>query len=361
MSQDQPDVLASGNLALSRRTVIGVIVQMQLLGLEDDIVDDILTELGLPLSVYDTPDFPLAFEQELAVTEAMLKARKSNASLVTDMFDLTEAISAVSFGTLGLAMMHAPNTVSAIRLILDYPQLAWGHCRLVLRQTEDHFRLHFTMQRPAGIVRDEQARADLISYCRLIDLLSVVRVTEDILGPEAGRPSLITLPESEPDDWSNATNVPCPVTFGAAAATVTYPAHIALEEPLRANPLVFRAQCNVVQQMSLMLADDVPLSEQVRRWLWAYSPPLDRAGVATNLKLSERTLARRLKAEGTSFQALLSEVQFQRASALLARTRLSIAEIGYRLGYAEPAAFTHAFSAWAGEPPSEWRIANGQS
>lgn len=361
MTADQPIVLASGNLALSRRTVIGVIVQMQLLGLEDDVVDDILTELGLPLSVYDTPDFPLAFEQELAVTEAMLKARRSNASLVTDMFQLTEAISAVSFGTLGLAMMHAPNIVAALRLLLEYPQLAWGHCRLVLRQTDEHFRLHFTMQRPAGIVRDETARADLISYCRLIDLLSLVRVTEDLLGPDVGRPLSISLPEPEPDDWSNLETLPCPVVFGAAAATVTYPSHISSAEPLRANPLVFRAQCNVAHQMSLMLADDVPLSEQVRRWLWAYSPPLDRAGVANNLKLSERTLARRLKAEGTNFQALLSEVQFQRASALLARTRLSIAEIGYRLGYAEPAAFTHAFSAWAGEPPSEWRLTHSQS
>lgn len=360
MTLDKPTVLASGNLALSRRTVIGVIVQMQLLGLGDDVVDDILTELGLPLSVYDTPDFPLAFEQELAVTEAMLKARRNNASLVTDMFQLTKAISAVNFGTLGLAMMHAPNIAAALRLILDYPQLAWGHCRLVLRQTDEHFRLHFTMQRPAGLVRDEKARADLISYCRLIDLLSLVRVTEDLLGPELGRPTSITLPDPEPDDWLTATNVPCPVIFGAAAATVTYPAHIASAEPLRANPLIFRAQCNVAHQMSLMLADDVPLSEQVRRWLWAYSPPLDRAGVATNLKLSERTLARRLKAEGNSFQTLLSEVQFQRASALLTRTRLSIAEIGYRLGYAEPAAFTHAFSAWSGQPPSEWRLANAR-
>ncbi|MEO0608605.1 MAG: helix-turn-helix transcriptional regulator, partial [Pseudomonadota bacterium] len=208
--------------------------------------------------------------------------------------------------------------------------------------------------RPAGIVRDERARADLISYCRLIDLLSLVRVTEDLLGPVAGRPLHITLPDAQPVDWAESTT-PCPIVFGAESATVTYPSHVADAKPLRANPIIFRAQCNVAHQMSLMLADDVPLSEQVRRWLWAYSPPLDRSGVAANLKLSERTLSRRLKSEGTSFQTLLSEVQYQRASALLARTRLSVAEIGYKLGYAEPAAFTHAFSAWSGTTPSEWR------
>lgn len=352
---DQPELLASGNLALSRRTVVGILTQMQLLGLEEAAANDVLTEVGLPLSVYDTPDFPLAFVQELEVTEAMLQARQSNATLVTEMFSLTEPISTVSFGTLGLAMMHAPSVLAALKLLLDFPQLAWGHCRLVLHRSEKHFRLRFTLQRPPGLVRDEAARAELISYCRLIDLLSLVRVTEDLLGGAAGRPLHITLPDAQPADWPGNNELPCPVVFNAEAATVTYPAHIAEAEPLRANPLIFRAQQKIVHQLSLMLADDIPLAEQVRRWLWAYAPPLDRAGIANSLKLSERTLSRRLKSEGTNYQTLLSEVQLQRARALLTRTRLSVSEIAYRLGYAEPAAFTHAFTGWTGQPPSEWR------
>ena len=48
-------------------------------------------------------------------------------------------------------------------------------------------------------------------------------------------------------------------------------------------------------------------------------------------------------------------MQSERAKNFLRNRDLSVSEIGYRLGYAEPAAFTRAFTHWTGQSPLKWR------
>ncbi|MGC7358092.1 helix-turn-helix domain-containing protein, partial [Mycobacteroides abscessus subsp. massiliense] len=49
--------------------------------------------------------------------------------------------------------------------------------------------------------------------------------------------------------------------------------------------------------------------------------------------------------------ALLDEVRETLARELL-RNGFSVREVSDRLGYSEPAAFTHAYTRWRGMPPS---------
>jgi hypothetical protein len=70
---------------------------------------------------------------------------------------------------------------------------------------------------------------------------------------------------------------------------------------------------------------------------------------------SERSLTRQLGAEGTSYTELLAQVQEERAKNFLRSAVLSVAEVGYRLGYSEPAAFSRAFTQWTGVSPLKWR------
>jgi AraC-like DNA-binding protein len=81
------------------------------------------------------------------------------------------------------------------------------------------------------------------------------------------------------------------------------------------------------------------------------------AGVAARLNVHPRTLHRRLQQDGTSFRQILEEVRFGVARRLLARTAISITQLGLWLGYSEAAAFAHAFRRWAGTSAAEWRAA----
>ncbi len=77
--------------------------------------------------------------------------------------------------------------------------------------------------------------------------------------------------------------------------------------------------------------------------------------VARALGLSERSLRRALADEGRNFRDLLAEARYARARQLLRQTQLPIEEVARQLGYAEAAAFIHAFQRWAGQTPRAYR------
>jgi AraC-like DNA-binding protein len=73
------------------------------------------------------------------------------------------------------------------------------------------------------------------------------------------------------------------------------------------------------------------------------------------LKLSRRTLQRRLKAEKTSFQKVLKEVRAELAVRYLSDRRLKALEVAMLLGYNNISSFTTAFKSWYNMPPAEYR------
>jgi AraC-like DNA-binding protein len=76
---------------------------------------------------------------------------------------------------------------------------------------------------------------------------------------------------------------------------------------------------------------------------------------ARQLKMSERSLQRRLSADGVTFDALLDEVRHQLSLRYLADPQIAISEVAYLLGYSEPSPFHRAFKRWTGATPSEVR------
>lgn len=83
--------------------------------------------------------------------------------------------------------------------------------------------------------------------------------------------------------------------------------------------------------------------------------------IAAALGLHERTLRRRLRAEGQTLQRVVALARFDVARQLLHETRLPLADIADALGYAEASAFVRAFHGWAGCTPGHWRGANASA
>jgi AraC-like DNA-binding protein len=73
------------------------------------------------------------------------------------------------------------------------------------------------------------------------------------------------------------------------------------------------------------------------------------------LGLHERTLQRRLQAEGATFEGLRDDVRRELAQAYLAQRNIPLAHVADMLGYAEPSAFTRACQRWFGQAPREVR------
>lgn len=77
--------------------------------------------------------------------------------------------------------------------------------------------------------------------------------------------------------------------------------------------------------------------------------------IAAKLGFSERTLQRRLQEVRLNFQQLVEQLRFDTACRYLKHGELPLTEIGYRLGYSEPSAFSRAFRRWSGVSPLMYR------
>jgi AraC-like DNA-binding protein len=77
--------------------------------------------------------------------------------------------------------------------------------------------------------------------------------------------------------------------------------------------------------------------------------------VALLFGIHERTLRKRLTAEGTSLQSLVSQTRFELAKQLLENTELPLSEIASALHFADAAVFSRAFRNWSNTNPRHWR------
>jgi AraC-like DNA-binding protein len=77
--------------------------------------------------------------------------------------------------------------------------------------------------------------------------------------------------------------------------------------------------------------------------------------VATSLYMTTRTIMRRLKDEGTTFQQIKDVVRRDKAINLLTLYSLPIKEVAEKVGFSDPTVFNRAFKSWTGESPRKYR------
>ena len=77
--------------------------------------------------------------------------------------------------------------------------------------------------------------------------------------------------------------------------------------------------------------------------------------IARKMGRSRKTLYRKLKAEGVTFEQVLDELRRQLAIHYLRGRKVSINETAYLVGFSDPAGFSRAFKRWTGSSPSALR------
>jgi AraC-like DNA-binding protein len=81
----------------------------------------------------------------------------------------------------------------------------------------------------------------------------------------------------------------------------------------------------------------------------------DVVDVARAMHMSPRTLQRRLEQEQTRFTEVLDRARLGEARRLLADPATKLADVAFRVGFADLATFSRAFKRWTGLPPGQWR------
>lgn len=155
----------------------------------------------------------------------------------------------------------------------------------------------------------------------------------------------------------------CPVEFEQAFSGVLVE-NTVLDQPLpQADPQLAQVHERYTSARLKALTMNSASVAELQRWLAArVGPDLPRRGDAAEvLGISERTLARRLRDQGQTFDGLLDQVRRQKALQAVADTSAALPEIAESLGFAEVSTFYRAFKRWTGSPPVRWRKRQGYS
>ena len=258
-----------------------------------------------------------------------------------------ERLLAHTHGVLGGALLQARSLREALALLERFMALRMPLITLSPQHHGDEVRVCFVEAWPLGELQRPLLESTLLSVRNLLDALT--------LG--ASRAGSVAFAFEAPEYARLARELlRSPVRYGQQWTGFSLPIHV-LDAPLKqADPAAFEEAARSCQRALDRLDADASLSVRVQRLLLqapAGLPSLQAS--ARRLRLSPRTLHRRLVEQGTSFRQLLDEVRHSLALAQLRSGRSSIEAIAYRLGYTDSANFRRAFKRWQGVAPGQWR------
>lgn len=260
-------------------------------------------------------------------------------------------------GAVGGAVRYAPDLGTALRALMLHFHLHDRGAVPSLQETHDGAVFGYTLYCPNVPGTDHIYDAALV-------------ITRNVLAELSGEDWKMTevrlFRDTPADDEPFRRYFGVPVRFEAEHAAVVFPA-AELTRPLpRANPHAYTKALHELKDMDDS-SDGSQLSYKVRRLLQRIFISgsglngVDLEGTARLFALHPRTLNRRLRAEGITFNALLAETRYEIARQLLRDTHLQISDIAMILGYADSASFNHAFRRWSGATATWWRASNAPS
>ena len=257
-------------------------------------------------------------------------------------------------GPISLALMSAPTLGDSLDAFIAYFPARVPYLHLQGRSDGAHFRTEMRALIDLGAGRALLMETPLLILERYL-------ANVYLIDPREARVDLDYPPTAHAEHYPRYFD--CPVRFDAE--------HTALVIPTawRAIPnLGYTAAtwAHARQQCEGLLGASVERDTlgQLHSYLAAALDIADRpralptlAEAAAHLFITPRTLIRRLRRLGTTYQALTDALLREHACELLANEQLKVKEVAAALGVDNPANFGKAFKRWTGLTPGAWRAA----
>ncbi|MCA9712349.1 MAG: AraC family transcriptional regulator ligand-binding domain-containing protein [Myxococcales bacterium] len=336
--------------------VLGTIAGLSTLGLA---THELVECSGLPPEALQDPDALVEYEALHRLWVAALERLPGRPVGLTLARQGAQA-RREALGVFGYALRHCRDVRQSIELFIRYAPMAFPRLSLRLEVVGDEARL---------VVEPEPRVQALVEPVELF----VASLALGLPGtnPRAPRPSAICFahaPRHPAEVYADVLGDG--VRFEAGWSGLTFAA-AGLDLPITgADPnigrylqqhaeLQLRAHAPISSGASTEAPTAASLEDRVRALIddALMAGTSDQASVAKALGLGPRTLQRRLEERGTSFGRLREQVRRERALELLALPRLSVGEVAFMLGYANPRAFYRCFRRWTGQTPTEYRRA----
>lgn len=255
-------------------------------------------------------------------------------------------------GTLGYAVIASPNLNAALIAVARFASIRNRAVNFVYRSGPQH-----------GVL-EIRARIDLDKTQAFLMTCIAITIAQVAASVHAGDSAMqeVGLPYGRPS-WAPLLegHLRCKCTFDASCLSFRWNTSDLHSPNSTADSRAFGdALRSCEQQLSAL--QEQSLSQQVQETLRARESQWpELLEVAALHRMSGRTLIRRLKEEGTSFQALRDQLRAQRAEFYLTRTHLTVEEVAHRLGYKDTSNFSRSFRRWFQTTPGQMRCRLSQT
>jgi AraC-like DNA-binding protein len=250
-----------------------------------------------------------------------------------------------SFSDIGFATRLAPNLAEVIE----------ANCQIqAIRQ--NIVSVHFDRQSaPPKLIWGRAKHETEIAAFAEFSLATYMRLSVPILG-ETMKMQRIHFKHAQRlcnADYQAAFN--CPVYFNMPQTEAWLDPRQLMMPSLQANPMMLQAAMDHYKLASKMMESGQPNAGHGYFYLTSEldKTPATLQVMAASYGINERTLRRKLLAEGYPFRDLLDLVRKKLCALYQMENKRSLGEIAHLLGYGELSAFSRAHRRWYGYPPSK--------
>ena len=303
---------------------------------------DVLRRAGMPDDLLARSDVTLTPAEYYRLWEAF-EAEADDPELP---ITLGRTISVEAFEPPIFAALCSPNLDVAMERIARYKPLI-GPLKIRIDRSSDGTRIECDWpagpQPPASL-----ATVEVVFWVALVRLATRNHI----------QPAQVTAPTRLEDELAYRRYYGTSVSRGERDS-VTFSREDAQRPFLTANEPMWEFFEPELRRRLSELGAGASMGERVHAALLEMLPAGEASveAVAKRLMVSSRTLQRRLREAGTSYQAVLNETREALARHYLASSSLSAAEISFLLGYDDPSSFYRAFHGWTGKTPDGVRSA----
>ncbi|MEQ8734109.1 MAG: AraC family transcriptional regulator [Rhodospirillaceae bacterium] len=253
-----------------------------------------------------------------------------------------------NYGALGLAWKAALTLRQSFERVVSYARLWTSVAEYELRPEGQnaYFILHRVGERRLGL--------RVSNECTLASATSIVRQ----VSPVQFSPLEVHCKHAGPENKAaHEAYFGCPVIWNSELDAL-----LVSEDDLNRPNLLGDAGItqflitHLDQEIEKYAAEDT-FPDDVRNVIArALSSGVPKASAtARQLGISERTLQRRLKSGGLTFQTIVENARSDLARGLLVQSDYSLAEIAFLTGFSEQSAFSRAFKRWSSHTPAKFR------
>ncbi len=257
-----------------------------------------------------------------------------------------------TYGMYGFAILCSTDFRQAARFAVQYIQLATA---TDVRFKEEADYAAWTVD-PAPLPSID---SELYKFIVELHFGTIISLSRDVMGQTFVPRELHVTYNSAADTKSSADVFGCPVLFGHTENVLVLDKQW-LDGPAElGNEITYREVLRLCDRLLEEMQIKIGIAGRVREVLLTnQAQPTSFNAVARRLKMSARTLKRRLREESTSYRKIVDELRTQLAIKYLRDTEITLEDIASSLGFRDATNFQHAFRRWTKKTPGEFRRAS---